>query len=242
MSTRLSRFGLLKKHPVPAIGANLAARNFMSSRHEATSQKSLQESEKPSGRVLSSLNARLLMSNALVFLALAAASCRAQQTAVDLDGKAVNPLLLNASRVVVLVFVREDCPVSGRYAPTIQRVRDEHQADVRFYLVFPDKSETPPSIRKYLQDFRYSIPALRDPQHALVKLAHAQVTPEAAVFNGQGALVYNGRIDNLYETFGRARPAPTTHELEDAIDAALGGRELANKTATAVGCYISDLH
>jgi thiol-disulfide isomerase/thioredoxin len=212
----------------------------MSSRHEATGQ-SLEECEKPGDRVFSSLKARWLMSNALVFLALAAAPCRAQQTAVDLDGKAVNPLQLNASRVVVLVFVREDCPVSGRYAPTIQRVRDEHQADVRFYLVFPDKSETPPSIRKYLQDFRYSIPALRDPQHALVKRAHAQVTPEAAVFNGQGALVYNGRIDNLYETFGRARPAPTTHELEDAIDAALGGRELTNKTATAVGCYIADL-
>ncbi len=153
----------------------------------------------------------------------------------------MNPLQLNASRVVVLVFVRQDCPVSGRYAPTIQRISDEHQADARFYLVFPDKSETSPNIRKYLQDFRYSIPALRDPQHALVKLAHAQVTPEAAVFNGAGTLVYTGRIDNLYETFGRARPAPTTHELEDAIEAALTGRELAKKTAAAVGCYISDL-
>lgn len=185
--------------------------------------------------------ARLLISNALIFLALAAASCVAQQSAVDLDGKAVNPLQLNAGRVVVLVFVREDCPVSGRYAPTIQRVSDEHPADVRFYLVFPDKTETPENIRKYLRDFHYSIPALRDPQHALVKLAHAQVTPEAAVFDGKGTLAYNGRIDNLYETFGRARPAPTTHELEDAIDAALAGRELANKTATAVGCYIADL-
>jgi thiol-disulfide isomerase/thioredoxin len=213
----------------------------MSSRQQATGQKSREACEKPGDRVFSSLRARWLISHALVFLAFAAASCWAQQTAVDLDGKAVNPLQMNASRAVVLVFVREDCPVSGRYAPTIQRVRDEHQADVRFYLVFPDKSETPPSIRKYLQDFRYSIPALRDPQHALVKLAHAQVTPEAAVFNGEGALVYNGRIDNLYETFGRARPAPTTHELEDAIDAALGGRELANKTTPAVGCYIADL-
>ncbi len=191
--------------------------------------------------MFASLKARRLISNALIFLALGATSCLAQQTAVDLDGKAVDPLQLNASRVVVLVFVREDCPVSGRYSPAIQRVSDEHRADVRFYLVFPDKMETPANIRKYLQDFRYSIPALRDPQHALVRLAHAQVTPEAAVFNGKGALVYHGRIDNLYETFGRARPAPTTHELEDAIDAALAGRELANKTATAVGCYIADL-
>ena len=32
-----------------------------------------------------------------------------------------------------------------------------------------------------------------------------------------GSLVYHGRIDNLFEDFGRARPAATTHELEDAI-------------------------
>jgi hypothetical protein len=178
---------------------------------------------------------------ALLFLTLAPAFCAAQQTALDLDGKSVNPLKSNAGQLVVLVFVREDCPVSGRYAPTIQRISDEHQKDARFYLVFPDKSESPSDIRKYLRDFRYSIPGLRDPEHALVKQAHAQVTPEAAVFDAKGPLVYHGRIDNLYEAFGRVRSAPTTHELEDAIQAALAGRAPSNKEVAGVGCYISDL-
>ena len=89
-------------------------------------------------------------------------------------------------QLVVLVFVREDCPISGRYAPTIQHISDQHQKDARFYLVFPDKSESPAGIRKYLSDFRYSIPVLRDPDRVLVKQAHAQVTPEAAVFDAKG--------------------------------------------------------
>jgi hypothetical protein len=183
----------------------------------------------------------LLHKLALLVLACSPLICAAQQSAIDLDGKRVNPIKSNAGLPVVLVFVREDCPISARYAPVIQRISDEHQKDTRFYLVFPDKTESPTNVRKYLHEFRYSIPGLRDPDHALVNEADAKVTPEAAVFDAKGALVYHGRIDNLFESFGRSRSAPTTHELDDAVQAALTGRAPPNKEVTAVGCYISDL-
>ncbi len=176
-----------------------------------------------------------------LLLGFASLTCAAQQSGLDLDGKSVDPLKVNTGRPVVLVFVREDCPISARYAPVIQRISDEHQKNAQFYLVFPDKAESPADVRKYLREFHYSIPGLRDPEHALVKEADANVTPEAAVFNAKGDLVYHGRIDNLYESFGRSRSAPTTHELEDAVQAALTGHALSNKEVTAVGCYISDL-
>jgi len=164
-----------------------------------------------------------------------------QQSAFDLDGHVANPLKPDTGKVVVMVFVRRDCPISGRYAPTVQRISAEYEKDTRFVLVFPDKSESAADVRKYLRDFRYSISALRDPEHVLVKQAHAQVTPEAAVFDAKGALVYHGRIDNLYQSFGRARLAPTTHELEDAIQAALAGRAASKAEVAGIGCYISDL-
>lgn len=141
---------------------------------------------------------------------------------------------------MVFIFVRRDCPISGRYAPTIQGISAKHP-NVHFYLVFPDKSDSPAEIRKYLNDFRYSLPGVRDPEHVLVKLAHAQFTPEAAVLDRKGALVYHGRIDDLYVAFGHARSAPTTHELEDAITAALAGQAPAQREVGGVGCYISDL-
>jgi hypothetical protein len=164
-----------------------------------------------------------------------------QQSAFDLDGHVANPLKSEPGKVVVMIFVRRDCPISGRYAPTIQRISSEHQKDARFVLVFPDKSESAADVRKYLRDFRYSIPALRDPLHVLVRQAHAQVTPEAAVFDAKRALVYHGRIDNLYQSFGRARSAPSTHELEDAIQAALTGQPPARSEVAGIGCYISDM-
>jgi len=83
--------------------------------------------------------------------------------------------------------------------------------------------------------------ALRDSERVLVKRANATITPEAAVFDPQGRLLYHGRIDNWYEDAGRARPAATTHELQSAVEAAISGKPVPLASANAVGCYISDL-
>jgi hypothetical protein len=166
-------------------------------------------------------------------------------TAVDLDGTVVDPLKAAAGKIVVLIFVRVDCPISNRYAPTIQgierRARLENAGRVAFWLVYPDRSETAEQIRKHKKEFGYELPALRDVLRSLVAESHALATPEAAVFDANRKLIYHGRIDNLYEDFGRARPTATTHELEDAIRAALNGTEVGNAAVPAVGCYISDL-
>ncbi len=164
-----------------------------------------------------------------------------QAAALDLSGAPVDPLKAAPGKVVVLIFVRTDCPVSNRYSPTIQRLSAQHSGKAAFWLVYPDKAESAESIRKHERDFGYQLPALRDLQHALVKQARVQITPEAAVFDANHRLVYHGRIDNLYEDIGRTRTVATTHELDDAIQAAINGKTLAADTAPAVGCYISDL-
>jgi thiol-disulfide isomerase/thioredoxin len=172
---------------------------------------------------------------------LASTSRGAQNTGFDLAGNPVDPLKSAGGKVVVLVFVRTDCPVSNRYAPTIQKLDAEHAGKVAFWLVYPSKSESAEAIRKHEREYGYKIPALRDPQHVLVKESQVQITPEAAVFDAGKRLIYHGRIDNLYEDIGRARSVATTHELEDAISAALSGKTLAAGATHGVGCYISDL-
>ncbi len=166
---------------------------------------------------------------------------RAQQTGLDLDGRVVNPLAADSGKVVVLVFVRRDCPVSSRYAPVIQRISKQYADGASFWLVDPDKADTTQAIRKYLQDYGYTVPALRDPEQALVKLSRVQITPEVAVFDRNHQLVYDGRIDDWYVDLFRARPAPTTHELEDALRAVLAGKAVSRSEVRGVGCYISDL-
>ncbi|MGA8617615.1 MAG: redoxin family protein [Candidatus Sulfotelmatobacter sp.] len=164
-----------------------------------------------------------------------------QYAAFDLEGKSVNPFEAAPGKVVVLVFVRRDCPVSSRYAPLIQQISAQHERAASFWLVFPDKAETPNTIHQYLHDYGYHLPALRDPEHSLVKLAQVRITPEVAVFSRNRQLLYDGRIDNWYVDLGRSRPAPTTHELEDAIQSALADKTPATNQVRGVGCYISDL-
>lgn len=164
----------------------------------------------------------------------------AQKTALHLDGTPADPFEASPGKPVVLVFVRTDCPISNRYAPLLQRISSQYAARVAFWLVYPGKTTSAEKIRQHETDYGYKLPALRDPQHALVLQARVQVTPEAAVFDATHRLVYHGRIDNLYEDVGRARPAATTHELDDAIQAALT-RKAAPPNTPAVGCYIADL-
>ena len=149
-------------------------------------------------------------------------------------------MINGAERVVVLLFVQTDCPISNRYAPTIQKLNNEFRGKANFWLIYPNSSEPPAKIRTHLAKFRYTISALRDTHHALAKRAQATITPESAVFDSKGKLVYHGRIDNWYEDLGRARPAPTTHDLEAAISATLSGRMVVPAKTRAIGCFLAD--
>jgi hypothetical protein len=178
---------------------------------------------------------------ALLGLTLAFASMASgQQPAVDLEGRAVDPFS-SSDKIVVLVFVRRDCPISGRYAPSVQAISERYADRANFWLVYPDRSETPTAIRKSVSEYGYRLPALQDPDRQLVRRAQVQITPEVAVFGRNRRLVYDGRIDDWYIDPIRARHAPTTHELEDAIRAAVDGRSVAKNEVRGVGCYIADL-
>ena len=178
------------------------------------------------------------MLTALAALALA----QVLPSAVDLSGRNVDPLQHSPAKLVVLIFVSTDCSLSNRYAPEVQRLQASFSPrGAAFWLVFPDPAETSDAIRRHLRDYGYQAEALRDPARALVRKSKARVTPEAAVFAPGGRLLYHGRIDDRYVDLGKARPAPTTHDLEAALEAALEGLPVSQATAPAVGCFISDL-
>jgi len=182
-----------------------------------------------------------LATAAVTVLWISSAPVNAQQTGLDLDGHAVNPLAEHPNKALVLIFLRRDCPVSGRYAPVIQQISKHYADSANFILVDPNKSDSAQDLRSYLADYSYHLPALRDPDHALARLSHVQITPEVAVFDRNRQLVYDGRIDNWYVDLTRARPAPTTHELEDALRAVSAGKSITPAEVRGVGCYISDL-
>ena len=161
---------------------------------------------------------------------------------LDLDGRLVDPLTpASGVRATVFVFITSDCPIANRYAPEIQRLAAIFTSQgVRFWLVYANPHEPVASIRNHLRQFQYAIPALRDPEHALVRFTKVTVSPEAAVVDQGGSLLYHGRIDDRWVSIGRDRPAPTHSDLAEALRATLDGKPVAQTGPPAVGCILSD--
>jgi hypothetical protein len=159
---------------------------------------------------------------------------------LDLEGRTVDPLQAGTNKTVVLLFISNDCPISNRYAPELRRLHAEYSPrSVKFWLVHPNADESVAAIRQHARDYQLPTDILRDSEHALVKLAQAKVTPEAAVFLPDRRLVYHGRIDNWWADFGKARPQPTKRDLRDVLEAVLAGKPVPKDHALAVGCTIA---
>jgi hypothetical protein len=160
----------------------------------------------------------------------------------DLENHLVDPFQVSAdAKAIVFVFTSVDCPISNRYAPVIAKLHETFASKgVEFWMIYPNPFDAPDAIRKHLKDFSLPTRALRDPDHALAKIAHATVTPEAAVYDRQGHELYHGRIDDRYVNLGLERPAPTKRDLQDALTATLAGKAVPETSTQAVGCYIAD--
>jgi thiol-disulfide isomerase/thioredoxin len=182
-----------------------------------------------------------LASLTLLLYVIPAASLAPQASVVDLEGHPADPFRMAAGKIVVLLFVRTDCPIANRYAPAIQELSGRYANQAAFFLIYPIKSESPEQIRKHVADYGYHLPALRDPDLNLARFSEVTITPEAAVFSPVKKLIYHGRIDDWYVEFTRARRVPTTHELIDSLDAAIAGKPAPASFAPAVGCFIPGL-
>lgn len=161
---------------------------------------------------------------------------------LDLEGSTVHPLRDPAARFVLFLFTRTDCPISNRYAPEIKRLFERFEPlGVEFVLVYPDASQSVAEIREHLASYEYPCRPLRDPRHELVRLAGATVTPEAALFGRDGALLYRGRIDDRFPDFGKARQQADARDLENALAAVTTNEEVPVPRTHAVGCFIADM-
>ena len=160
-------------------------------------------------------------------------------TVSGLDGTDVRPLAFTEGvEATVLLFVMTDCPISNRYAPEIRRLHEQFAGAARFWLVYVDAQRPVDELREHRASFGYPFRALRDVDGALVALAGATVTPEAAVFDAAQRLVYRGRIDDRFVSFGVARRAPRTRDLHDLLTRVAAGESVTFSETRAVGCYI----
>jgi len=139
----------------------------------------------------------------------------------------------------VYFFLAEDCPICRYYAGEMQQLyADYHEEGIAFRGVFPVATSSKRSIDEYQEAFAIPFPLIKDIDQYLTQKYDARVTPEVMLVQGD-SLLYRGRIDNRFDRPGRQRRHVTTHELRDALDAALAGEAVTVRETQAVGCFIT---
>jgi hypothetical protein len=146
-----------------------------------------------------------------------------------------------SEKPTVWLFMRTDCPISNRYAPTVKQLFEEYSSrGIEFLLIYPEPGVTADPIEKHRAAFGLRIPAVADPERRYAGMAGATTTPEAAVFV-KAKLVYRGRIDDRYVSLSKARPRPTQTDLEDVLRAIASGNVPSLRVEKAIGCAIEKL-
>ncbi len=160
-------------------------------------------------------------------------------TYLDLDGKPQRLPGRDECRALVLFFVAHDCPISNSYAPEIARIcREFTPRGAAFRVVYSERGLDLAEAARHAKEFGYPCPAIVDRDLKLAARTGATVTPEAAVLSPEGALLYLGRIDDLYAAYGKKRAQPRHRDLRAAIDAVVAGRAVPQARTPSIGCTI----
>lgn len=158
---------------------------------------------------------------------------------LGVDGRTHHPLKESHGRPLTLIFVSHDCPICNAYAPEFGRIQAAYGARVAFDLVYAEPRLTAAQAKAHATAFaldRWTL--LLDHHCRFAGSLKASVTPEAFVFDGNGRLVYSGRIDDRYIALGQQRAQVTTHDLRNAVDSVLAHKTPKPAETGPVGCFI----
>jgi len=143
------------------------------------------------------------------------------------------------SEATVLAFVGTECPLASLEIPKLLRMSESYERrEVNFILVYPNAPETLVEIAAHSYERNVPFLVLKDFGSELADLLGVTRTPTVCVLDEQKALRYRGRIDDQYSVASR-RPKARHHDLRNALDAVLAGRDIKLPEVQADGCPLN---
>jgi thiol-disulfide isomerase/thioredoxin len=142
--------------------------------------------------------------------------------------------------LLVVMVSCNHCPYVIAYEPRVVAYANEYRArGVDFVAVnandatrYPDDGMQAMKTRAKERSFPF--PYLRDDTQAFVRTLGARFTPELYVFDADRKLRYHGRVDDNHRDATRV----TSHDLKNALDALLAGKEPPVPETVAFGCSV----
>jgi len=141
----------------------------------------------------------------------------------------------------VVVFVSPYCPTANTLMPEIVGIMAEHADKVDGYVIHSDKDAKDSDVQQHMELYKITTPVLLDKEQKVAKELKAKITPEAVVLGKDGAVLYQGKINDLYLKPTRKQREATTHDLRDALEAVIAGEAVKNSHTEPVGCKISGM-
>ena len=152
---------------------------------------------------------------------------------------------LSDSEAVVVVFLGAECPLAKLYGPRLARLADKYaEQNVAFVGVDSNRQDSIQEIAAYAHRHKINFPVLKDTGNEVADAFGAIRTPEVFVLDKNRVVRYWGRVDDQYgfaDGVGYQRPSATRHDLVEAIDEILAGKDVSVATTEALGCHIGRL-
>jgi len=175
----------------------------------------------------------------ILFYVIGALSCKNDSETIHAtDGQ---NLINNFSqyKATVVTFLSPECPLSESYTNTLNALDSTFGKDpIRFIHVFPGTWYEKHAIDSFITAFNVRAPYLLDTALLLVNAWKATITPETFIFDGRGALVYSGAIDNWAVDLGQKRSVITERYVQDVLLAIIENKKIPYRRTQAVGCFI----
>lgn len=145
---------------------------------------------------------------------------------------------IGSRKAYVIVASTVSCPINGRYWPKLKALHKEYKGKGVEFLAL--NVEARDSIKDMAtQAVEYGVPFhfVKDTTGRCIRKLGLTTTAQVVILDSKRVLRYRGRVDDQYR-FNGSRPKATRHDLKNALDQLLAGKDITVKETPVDGCRI----
>ncbi len=158
---------------------------------------------------------------------------------LGVDGKRYSLSTFDDKLIVVLIFLANRCPTARVYTDRLKSIQNDFgvkgvqlvgiNSDNQYFFSLEALSK----MVEVAEERELNFPYLKDEHQTVAKKYGALVTLHAFVLDKERTLRYRGRVDD-----SRDPSRVTSHDLQNALDDLLGGREVRVPETRPFACAI----
>jgi hypothetical protein len=144
---------------------------------------------------------------------------------------------LRGREATVVVFLGVDCPLAKLYGGRLCDLAQQYHNRVTFVGIDSNRRDDIAEIEAWGKKFAPILKLMHDPRQLAADAMGATRNPQVVLLDRDQTIRYRGRIDDQYTTTAKKSSA-VNHDLVNAIEELLAGKQITVPTTTAPGCYI----